>query len=69
MTDHEYRILALLRTVQPTETLKMAVGEIYNIKSVLADFTKVDSDQLKEALSAAGPKDNLKKILNIKFGK
>ncbi|RCI00962.1 hypothetical protein CU097_012324 [Rhizopus azygosporus] len=67
LTDHEYRILALLRTVQPTETLKMAVGEIYNIKSVLADFTKVDSDQLKEALSAAGPKDNLKKILNIKF--
>ncbi|CEG64532.1 hypothetical protein RMATCC62417_01486 [Rhizopus microsporus] len=67
LTDHEYRILALLRTVQPTETLKMAVGEIYNIKSVLADFKKVDSDQLKEALSAAGPKDNLKKILNIKF--
>lgn len=69
MTDHEYRILALLRTVQPTETLKMAVGEIYNIKSVLTDFKKVDPNQLKEALSAAGPKDNLKKILNIKFGK
>ncbi|KAG1236702.1 hypothetical protein G6F68_001030 [Rhizopus microsporus] len=67
LTDHEYRILALLRTVQPTETLKMAVGEIYNIKSVLTDFKKVDSNQLKEALSAAGPKDNLKKILNIKF--
>ena len=47
----------------------MAVGEIYNIKSVLTDFKKVDSNQLKEALSAAGPKDNLKKILNIKFGK
>ncbi|ORE08811.1 hypothetical protein BCV72DRAFT_224377 [Rhizopus microsporus var. microsporus] len=67
LTDHEYRILALLRTVQPTETLKMAVGEIYNIKSVLTDFKKVDSNELKEALSAAGPKDNLKKILNIKF--
>ncbi|CEG84017.1 hypothetical protein RMATCC62417_17873 [Rhizopus microsporus] len=67
LTDHEYRILALLRTVQPTETLKMAVGETYNIKSVLTDFKKVDSNELKEALSAAGPKDNLKKILNIKF--
>ncbi|KAG0799249.1 hypothetical protein G6F22_003417 [Rhizopus arrhizus] len=67
LTDHEYRILALLRAVQPTETLKMAVGEIYNIQSVLNDFQKVEAEQLRNALSAAGPKDNLKKILNIKF--
>lgn len=61
--------MALLRAVQPTETLKMAVGEIYNIQSVLNDFQKVEAEQLRNALSAAGPKDNLKKILNIKFGK
>lgn len=47
----------------------MAVGEIYNIQSVLNDFQKVEAEQLRNALSAAGPKDNLKKILNIKFGK
>ncbi|KAI9260165.1 fibronectin-binding protein A N-terminus-domain-containing protein [Sporodiniella umbellata] len=67
LTDHEYRILALLRAVQPTETLKIAVGEIYNIQAILNDFKKVDNEQLKAALSSAGPKDNLKKILNIKF--
>lgn len=69
MTDHEYRIMALLRPVQPTETLNMAVGEIYNVKSVLSDFQKVDADQLRAALRSAGPKDTLKKLLNFKFGK
>ncbi|KAI9483824.1 MAG: fibronectin-binding protein A N-terminus-domain-containing protein [Benjaminiella poitrasii] len=67
LTDHNYRILALLRTVQPSETLKMAVGEIYNVKTVLNDFERVSADQLVTALKSAGPKDNLKKILNIKF--
>lgn len=68
MTDHEYRILALLRQVQPSETLKMAVGEIYNVQTAVSDFQKVDVEQLKTVLRSAGPKDNLKKILNIKFG-
>ncbi|KAI8382378.1 fibronectin-binding protein A N-terminus-domain-containing protein [Blakeslea trispora] len=67
LTDHDYRILALLRAVQPSETLKMAVGEVYNVKTVLNDFEKVQEDQLRNALRSAGPKDNLKKILNIKF--
>ncbi|KAI7904244.1 uncharacterized protein BX663DRAFT_431769 [Cokeromyces recurvatus] len=67
LTDHNYRILALLRTVQPSETLKMAVDEIYNVKTVLNDFEKVTADQLRTALKSAGPKDNLKKLLNIKF--
>ncbi|KAI8380498.1 fibronectin-binding protein A N-terminus-domain-containing protein [Choanephora cucurbitarum] len=67
LTDHNYRIMALLRAVQPSETLKMAVGEIYNIKTILNDFEKVQEDQLRTALRSAGPKDNLKKILNIKF--
>lgn len=68
MTDHEYRILAVLRAVQPSDTYKVAVGETYNIKSVLKDFEKVEVDQLRTALRSAGPKDTLKKLLNIKFG-
>lgn len=68
MTDHEYRILALLRAVPPTDTLKIAVGEIYNVKTVLTDFEKVKEDELRLALRSAGPKDTLKKLLNIKFG-
>ncbi|KAI8050062.1 fibronectin-binding protein A N-terminus-domain-containing protein [Thamnidium elegans] len=67
LTDHEYRILAVLRPVQASDTLKVAVGEIYNIKTVLNDFEKVDVDQLRIALRSAGPKDTLKKLLNIKF--
>ncbi|KAI9267123.1 fibronectin-binding protein A N-terminus-domain-containing protein [Helicostylum pulchrum] len=67
LTDHEYRILAVLRPVQASDTLKVAVGEIYNVKTVLNDFDKVDADQLRTALRSAGPKDTLKKLLNIKF--
>ncbi|KAK4518124.1 uncharacterized protein ATC70_001475 [Mucor velutinosus] len=66
-TDHEYRILALLRNVPPTDTLNIAVGEIYNVQTVLTDFEKVQVDQLRTALRSAGPKDTLKKLLNIKF--
>lgn len=68
-TDHEYRILALLRNVPATDTLNIAVGEIYNIQTVLTDFEKVQVGQLRTALRSAGPKDTLKKLLNIKFGK
>ncbi|KAL9557312.1 hypothetical protein MBANPS3_001466 [Mucor bainieri] len=66
-TDHEYRILALLRNVPATDTLNIAVGEIYNVQTVLTDFEKVQVDQLQTALRSAGPKDTLKKLLNIKF--
>lgn len=66
-TDHEYRILALLRNVPATDTLNVAVGEIYNVQTVLTDFEKVQVDQLRSALRSAGPKDTLKKLLNIKF--
>ncbi|CEP14532.1 hypothetical protein [Parasitella parasitica] len=66
-TDHEYRILALLRNVPATETLNIAVGEIYNIQTVLSDFQKIGMDQLSVELRSAGSKDTLKKLLNIKF--
>ncbi|KAI8884094.1 hypothetical protein K501DRAFT_294252 [Backusella circina FSU 941] len=67
LTDQDYTIIALLRIVPPTDTLKVAVGETYNIKSVLTDFEKVDVHKVKEVLARAGPKDTLKKILNIGF--
>jgi hypothetical protein len=59
----------LLRVVPPTDTLKIAVGEIYNVKTALGDFEKVEVDQLRTALRSASSKDTLKKLLNIKFGK
>ena len=61
--------MALLRNVPATDTLNIAVGEIYNVQTVLSDFQKVEVDQLRTALRSAGPKDTLKKLLNIKFGK
>ncbi|KAI8338866.1 fibronectin-binding protein A N-terminus-domain-containing protein [Chlamydoabsidia padenii] len=67
LTDHEYRILALLRVVQNTETARMAPGEIYNMDVTLHDFQKVDAEKLKQVLQKAGPKDTLKKLLNIGF--
>ncbi|ORZ14664.1 fibronectin-binding protein A N-terminus-domain-containing protein [Absidia repens] len=67
LTDHEYRILTLLRVVQNSETARMAPGEIYNIDATLHDFQKVDADKLKNVLQKAGPKDTLKKLLNIGF--
>ncbi|CAO3590807.1 unnamed protein product [Absidia cylindrospora] len=67
LTDHEYRILTLLRVVQNSETARMAPGEIYNIDATLHDFQKVDADKLKHVLQKAGPKDTLKKLLNIGF--
>ncbi|KAI8086191.1 fibronectin-binding protein A N-terminus-domain-containing protein [Halteromyces radiatus] len=66
LTDHEYRILTLLRVVQ-SDTVRMVAGEIYNIDATLRDFQKVEVDKLKQVLQKAGPKDTLKKILNIGF--
>ncbi|KAI9305340.1 fibronectin-binding protein A N-terminus-domain-containing protein [Cunninghamella echinulata] len=67
LTDHEYRILAVLRVVQNSETVNTTVGEIYNMNATLHDFQKVDIEKLKQVLQKAGPKDTLKKILNIGF--
>ncbi|KAI8394072.1 fibronectin-binding protein A N-terminus-domain-containing protein [Radiomyces spectabilis] len=67
LTDQDYRILALLRVVQGNENIKMAVGEIYSTQSVLREFSKVEMHHLQSALAKAGPKDTLKKVLNIAF--
>lgn len=61
--------MAVLRIVQNSETVNTNVGEIYNMNATLHDFQKVDVEKLKQVLQKAGPKDTLKKILNIGFGK
>ncbi|KAG2182712.1 hypothetical protein INT44_005692 [Umbelopsis vinacea] len=67
LTDHEYRILTLLRVVQPSENVKMAIGEIYDAKSIARDFQSVQLEKLQTVLRAAGPKDVLKKVINTNF--
>lgn len=46
----------------------MAVGETYQISKALQDFQEVDVDKLRQVLRNAGPKDNLKKVLNVAYG-
>ncbi|ORX62000.1 hypothetical protein DM01DRAFT_1331468 [Hesseltinella vesiculosa] len=67
LTDHEYRIMAVLRVVQQSDTVSTNVGEIYNLDSTVAGFDKIDAEKLKEVLLAAKPKDPLKKVLNVAF--
>lgn len=55
--------------VQPSENVKMAIGEIYDAKSIARDFQSVQLEKLQTVLRAAGPKDVLKKVINTNFGK
>jgi predicted ribosome quality control (RQC) complex YloA/Tae2 family protein len=66
LTDHEYRILALLRVVAPEENARFAVGEIYPFQ-LAQQFTPLSMDTLSSLLVASGPKDNLKKYLGAKL--
>lgn len=68
MTDQDYRILTLLRVVQPNENVKMAINEIYDTKTIARDFQSVQLEKLQTVLRAAGPKDVLKKVINTNFG-
>lgn len=47
----------------------MVVGETYQISKALQDFQQVGVDNLRQVLRNAGPKDNLKKLLNVAYGK
>ncbi|KAH8552205.1 hypothetical protein BGW37DRAFT_424420 [Umbelopsis sp. PMI_123] len=67
LTDQDYRILTLLRVVQPNEIVKMAIGEIYDTKAIARDFQSVQLEKLQGVLRAAGPKDVLKKVINTNF--
>ncbi|KAG0225379.1 hypothetical protein BGW42_004465 [Actinomortierella wolfii] len=64
LTDGEYRILAILRVVQPNEKVRMAVGEIYDVSKFTRSFQPVDKENVTNYLRKAGPKDMLKKVLN-----
>ncbi|KAI1321220.1 hypothetical protein EDD11_007786 [Mortierella claussenii] len=67
LTDGHYKILSILRVVQPNEKVRMAVGETYDIGALTRSFEPIQKDHLVEVLKAAGPKDILKKILNTKL--
>lgn len=69
LTDGHYRILSILRVVQPNEKVKMAVGEIYDIAALTRNFEPIQKEKLIEVLKNAGPKDVLKKVVNTGFGK
>ena len=69
LTDGHYRILSILRVVQPNEKVKMAVGEIYDIAALTRNFEPIRKEKLIEVLKNAGPKDVLKKVVNTGFGK
>jgi len=67
LTDGHYKILSILRVVQPNEKVRMAVGETYDIGALTRSFEPIQKEQLVDVLRAAGPKDILKKILNTKL--
>ncbi|KAF9213412.1 hypothetical protein BGZ59_005383 [Podila verticillata] len=67
LTDGHYRILSILRVVQPNEKVKMAVGEIYDIGALTRNFEPIQKEKLIEVLKNAGPKDVLKKVVNTGF--
>ncbi|KAF9105541.1 hypothetical protein BGX29_012023 [Mortierella sp. GBA35] len=67
LTDGHYKILSILRVVQPNEKVRMAVGETYDIGALTRSFEPIQKDHLIQVLQEAGPKDILKKILNTKL--
>jgi len=66
-TDHEYKILSLLRIVQPKENEKIAVGQMYNINAVSRVGEPVTNSRLQDALTTQTSKESLKKVLNAKL--
>ncbi|KAF9354639.1 hypothetical protein BGX34_010898 [Mortierella sp. NVP85] len=67
LTDGHYKILSILRVVQPNEQVRMAVGEIYDVGALTRNFEPITKEHLVATLQTAGPKDILKKVLNIKL--
>jgi hypothetical protein len=70
LTDHAYNIIALLRVVQPNESVRFAVREPYPLHTDTArrDWQPLPSDtelrtSVHDAVQAAGAKDNLKRTL------
>ncbi|KAG9067934.1 hypothetical protein KI688_011525 [Linnemannia hyalina] len=67
LTDGHYKILSILRVVQPNEKVRMAVGETYDVGALTRSFEPIQKEHLVQVLREAGPKDILKKILNTKL--
>lgn len=58
----------MLRVVNAGD-VKMAVGDTYDVQRALPDFPKIEFSNLQSVLRNAGPKDALKKVLNVSYGK
>ncbi|CAJ0750169.1 14311_t:CDS:10 [Entrophospora sp. SA101] len=70
VTDNEYRILALLRIVQPKENERMVVGQIYNVNATARMQDPVSIKRLQEIFDTTESKETkeqLKKFLNAKL--
>jgi len=67
LTDYEFSILSLLRTVAPTEDVKFAVKETYNMQ-LIHHFTPITKEVLLSIIQEAQPTDNVKKVFNLKLG-
>ncbi|KAG0372123.1 hypothetical protein BGX24_000699 [Mortierella sp. AD032] len=67
LTDGHYKILSILRVVQPNEKVRMAVGETYDVGALTRSFEPIQKEHLIQVLQEAGPKDILKKILNTRL--
>ncbi|KAJ1674074.1 hypothetical protein EV182_004015, partial [Spiromyces aspiralis] len=67
LTDHEYKILSLLRIVSPDESTKFAVGHTYDITNngMIQDLECPVRDDVLRKLRGAAPKDTLKRCLGI----
>ncbi|KAI8051426.1 fibronectin-binding protein A N-terminus-domain-containing protein [Syncephalis plumigaleata] len=70
LTDHAFNIIALLRVVQPNESVRFAVREPYPLHTDTArrDWQPLPSDtelraSIRDAIQAAAAKDNLKRTL------
>ncbi|KAJ1724332.1 hypothetical protein LPJ53_001415 [Coemansia erecta] len=62
LTDHQYKILALLRVVNLDDETSFAVGRTYGM-TWSQDIEMVDRDKLIECLRKASPKDTIKRTL------
>ncbi|KAJ1913468.1 hypothetical protein IWQ60_009196 [Tieghemiomyces parasiticus] len=63
LTDGDYRILSLLRVVQPSEDIRIAVGQVYDLVAFGRPFVPVTADALLHVLQGVKPGDQLKKTL------
>ncbi|RKP34361.1 fibronectin-binding protein A N-terminus-domain-containing protein [Dimargaris cristalligena] len=64
LTDGNYRIMTLLRVVQPNETTRIAVDTIYDIQQFGRPFTPMTQATWEELVAQAKSGEMVKKFLN-----